>query len=291
MITTHGQGLLDLDKATQPIGELGISTTGRTSNTASISGSIAIDNGVNGTDVSSVSAVDALNRDFIVDLSSMVSANNDSLYELKHTPGQSWGIKYANVGTADYLDFTVGTDNDGAYAIGYTHALHNDINLGIAYSKSKSSPWVSMSGVWGEVTNSTTTDANITWSKNNAWAQAGIMNTKTNIKKGLVTDISDAISAYAVGGIDIGNLTLIAGIKPKVIKGSINLFVPTSVDVNGIMHYNNLRNDYTTETIPFIRANHMYYLNKTDTDVSIVSDALANSKGDYQVNALVKYKF
>jgi len=65
----HGQGLLDLDAATQPVGATGIPTTGRTSGgIASLSGGIAGNIDL-GNVASSTMVLDSYERDFYVDLS------------------------------------------------------------------------------------------------------------------------------------------------------------------------------------------------------------------------------
>ena len=289
-VTTHGQGLMDLDKATQPIGGLGISTTGRTGDVAPLSGHIAV-SGVDGAVVSSVSAVDDFDRDFNVDLSSMVNSNNTSIEQLKHKRGQSWAVKQASIGTSEYKNVTVGTDNKGTYALGYTHDINNNLDLNVTYSETKNSPWINMSGVWGEVNGATTVDTSLTWSDDELWAQVGVMDTKTDINKGLVVNVDDAISAYFVGGVDLDDFTFYAGVKPKVLKGKINLSIPNSVDSNGVMHYNSTSNNYGTSTVPFIGGTHTYYFKENDEDALLNTDVITDSYGNHQVNFTFEYKF
>jgi hypothetical protein len=289
-VTTHGQGLMDLDKATQPVGTLGISTTGRTGNTTNISGSISVD-GVDSALVSSVSAVDDFDRDFNVDLSSMVNSSNSPITQLKHKPGQPWSTKYTDVETSEYMNFTVGTDNKRSHVLGYTHNVNDSLDLGITYSRSKTSPLINMSGVWGDVTSSSTLDANITWSNDTLWAQAGAMNTSTKFNKGLVINIDDAISAYAVAGITLDDFTFYAGIKPKVIKGRIDLSIPSSVDSNGIMHYNTSSNRYGANTVPFIGGTHTYYFKENDSRVTLTTDVIADVDDNYSFDTTFGYKF
>jgi len=290
-VTTHGQGLMDLDKATQPIGSLGISTTGRTGTSATISGSISVD-GVDSAVVSSVSAIDDFDRDFSVDLSSMVNNNTTSIEQLKHKRGQSWGIKYANINTQDYKNFTIGTDNKDVYALGYTHNFDKYLDLNITYSNSNESPWINMSGVWGEVTGSNTLDINATWSDNDVfWAQLGVMSTKTNIDDGLVTEVSDVTSAYAVVGTTYNEFDIYSGIKPKIVNGSVKLNVPTSVDRNGIMHYNSSTHRLNSSITPFIGVNRKFYLRENDEDVSLNTGVIADAEGNHSIGFTFEYKF
>jgi len=290
-VNTHGQGLLDLDKATRPIGNLGISLTGRTGTTTPLSGTISVD-GIESAVVSSVSAIDDFDRDFSVDLSSMVNNNTTSIEQLKHKRGQSWGIKYANIDTQEYNNFTIGTDNEDVYALGYTHNFDKYLDLTITYSNSNESPWINMSGVWGEVTGSNTLDINATWSNDDAfWAQLGIMSTKTNISNGLVTDVSDVTSAYVVAGTTYNNFDIYGGIKPKVINGSVNLNVPTSVDRNGIMHYNPSTRRLNSSITPFIGVDRKFYLRENNDDVSLNTGVIADAKGNHSIGFAFEYKF
>ena len=70
----HGQGLLDMDKATQPVGGVGIPKTGRVDGgTSSISGGAAVNGGASGiVALSNIMVVDSFDRDFYVDLTQMV---------------------------------------------------------------------------------------------------------------------------------------------------------------------------------------------------------------------------
>ena len=149
-----------------------------------------------------------------------------------------------------------------------------------------------MSGVWGEVNGARTIDSSLTWSNDELWAQAGVMNTKTDINKGLVVGINDAMSAYAVAGLTLDDFTFYAGVKPKVINNSrIDLSIPNSVDSNGIMHYNSTSNKYGTNTVPFIGAEHTYYFRKEDEDVSLNTGVIADANGNHSFNVMFEYKF
>ena len=83
-IDEMGQGLLDLNKATQPIGSLGISVTGRTGTAVPLSGSLNIAGGVDATASSmlqNVAVIDSFQRDFAVDLT---PATNSTAQPVAH---------------------------------------------------------------------------------------------------------------------------------------------------------------------------------------------------------------
>lgn len=66
-VNVHGQGLLDLDKATQPVGATGIPTSGRTNgNISTLSGYVSGSSGAMA-ELSSIMVLDSYERDFYVD--------------------------------------------------------------------------------------------------------------------------------------------------------------------------------------------------------------------------------
>ena len=127
----HGQGLLDLDKATQPIGDLKISTTGRTTGelivvnnsyvntTGSFFTSSALDN---------IMVLDDLERDYYVNLGSAIAVNdirkNSDINAMMdgHTylPVQTMYGSWAQGGNFDlgYMNFGVfsGENGNGDYS-------------------------------------------------------------------------------------------------------------------------------------------------------------------------------
>ena len=288
-VNTHGQGLLDLDKATRPVGDLGISLTGRTGTTTPLSGSISV-NGLDSAELSSVSAVDTFDRDFTVDLSKSVT-NKETLKYAYHRRGQSFATKFANLTEQQYGNLVHAGKNNDAFALGYKWNLTDNSKVGVVYSKGKTSPWIDMSGLYGEVTGSNTIDTNITFEEKGLWGQLGILNTKTDIKSGIVTDVSNVTSLYTVGGYDYENWSVYAGITPKVIDGSINLKVPTEVTTDGIMNYTNVESKIGTNTTPFVGFEHTLYFKENDTDISLKTEMVADDNGNHNLGLMFRWKF
>ncbi len=203
-VTTHGQGLLDLDKATQPVGELGISLTGRTGTTATISGSVSI-SGIDDSviaSLSSISAIDDFDRDFKVDLSSMIIQSNN-LMPLQDTykKGDSWGVRLSNLDVKSLDNFSIGLESKEHFLIGYNKSVANTaLDLNLSYSKNKTNHWIDVLGVWGSVNSANTIDSNLTWTNDNFWVQGGVMATNTDLTPGLVSDIDNLYSVYSTAG-------------------------------------------------------------------------------------------
>jgi len=282
-VTTHGQGLMDLDQATRPIGNLGISLTGRTGATTSVSGGISFD-GIDTSAISSVSAIDDFDRDFNIDLSSLVVDNNNSIKS--HTMGESWGTKTANLTATEYENYTMAMNDENNYSVGYNYNWYNDIDVNISYTETENSPWIQMSGIWGETNGSSIVDTNVVWRKDQFWTQLGIMNTNTQYESGLVNDIDTIHSAYTIAGWDEDGFGVYGGIKPTAFSGKVNMNVPTSVDNTGVMHYTNTDTNVNNNVEVFAGVDWKYTHNDTTVNISSVAD-----ENDYNVGFNLTYKF
>lgn len=264
-VNEMGQGLLDLNKATQPVGALSISVTGRTGTAMPLSGSLNIAGAMDATVsnmLSSVSAVDSFQRDFSVNLSSAAKSTPQPVEYMQQTAGQSWSSKFAGLVT-----------NVNGLSIGGGGA---NISVGVssqAFSKDRQelqyqatitrvahNPWVNFSGMWGQSAGSTTTELSMLYSPeiSGAWAQAGVMNTTGQYKYAMVNDVSNIQSAYAIVGWKNNSINLYAGVKPTVTSGSVKLTVPTSVDADGTMNYSNVNSRIRNQDTGFVGASVDY---------------------------------
>ena len=286
---THGQGLLDLDQATRPVGDLGISLTGRNGATVEISGGISV-NGIEAGTLSNVAAVDDYDRDFTVDLS---SANVERKISVEYADRQKnnggWASTMANLSARkiDNVRFAA-SDNVEEYSIGYEHRFFDtNLTAGVSYTKADTNPWIDMSGMWGEVDGSQTTELNLTYDYKDMWAQIGAMNTSTRYKTGLVTDVDDIRSVYATVGYDTDSIAVFGGIKPYAVNGSVTMRLPTSVDADGVMHYDTVSSRVRSELDGYVGFKHNYQKkNHSTTFVGIVDGG-----GEGHLNFNYRYKF
>jgi hypothetical protein len=290
-VTTHGQGLLDLDKATQPVGELGISLTGRTGTTANISGGVSI-SGVDDSviaSLSSVSAIDDFDRDFKVDLTSMIK-QNDNLIPLQsvYKKGDSWGVRLSNLDVKSLDNFSIGLESKEHFLIGYNKSIVNTaLDLNLNYSKNKTNSWVDISGVWGNVDSASAIDANLVWSKNNFWLQGGAIATNTDLTSGLVSDIDNLYSIYTSMGWEEDNWRLYAGTKPKLVKGNIEFNLPSEVNSSGVMHYNKQKTKVKNNTTSFIGGSWQQDMN----GFVLSTDGVVDSGGEHHASITINKKF
>lgn len=314
----HGQGVLDLDKATQPLGDVGISYTGRTGTTVPLSGGIAIA-GVDESalaSLSSVSVVDSIGRDYAINLKPAATTMNSMIpiYQLDHSVGSSWSSKfvggsmeargmyfgtYETPGTMDresFTNVTLGFDDTVFMKRNpYTGAVENpsDWTSKFTFTQSYGSPYMAFSGMWGQVNSSQTFEFSQLYKPNNWYGQVGVMYTTTQFNQGLVKEVDPITAMYGVAGWANDNLNLYAGIKPTVVNGNIHLNVPTSVDASGTMHYTSVKASMRGEAVGYVGAqfNVSEVKDKFDNEHSLKMNGVVDQYGDSRMGAFYEMSF
>ena len=281
----HGQGLLDLDRATRPIGNLGITTTGRTGTAQPIAGSISVA-GLSSTataKLSSVSVVDEFQRDYQVNLTPMVNGQMRQITPyMAHAVGQSWSSKYA--GWANMVGgVTVAGGNFGNTSISVDSQMFDsrrqDLRYQFTVTQTAYNPWVNFNGMWGTSRDATTLEYSAVYapSAQGFWAQGGVMQTVGRYDYGMINRVTPIYSAYAMVGHQQDGINLYAGIKPVAFSGSVNFTVPTSVDADGTMRYENVSGKIRNQTVGFVGSSYStHWKNNT---VSLT--ATAGQDGSY----------
>jgi hypothetical protein len=274
-----------------PIGMLGISMDGRTGSRKPLQGHVSIP-GLDSAVLSHVTAVDSLSRNFVVDLS-VLSHSGKSL-SVDHiqtaTVNQSWSSKF--VAGAGLQDDRWHMSSRGAdYSVGTTvplSVLNPEWSISISKTEVAGSPWMSFSGVFGTVDRSSIleTSLNKTW-KNGYWAQLGTMQTVTSITPGLVTSVDPIWSVHAVAGWSNQNWNVYTGIQPTVVKGSVNIQLPDSVDHTGQLHYRNHQVSVRNQAVGFAGVGYT----KKFSNHMFTAGAVINQQGQYnaKINYLLKF--
>ncbi|MBF0266657.1 MAG: S8 family serine peptidase [Gammaproteobacteria bacterium] len=294
-LNTHGQGLMNLDKATQPIGDLGISTTGRTGNANPITGSIVgIDMGPSAVNaVSNITAVDSYDRDFKVNLTPLVSDKNTmSMKYLSHQKTRAWSSKFTDAKEYKTGNFIVSLNEQSqSLALGYSYDLKDNLKTNITYSKIKESPWTTISGIWGNIKDTKSIELNTTYTMGDYWLQGGAMISSTNFEKGLVTNINDIKSYYAILGynreIQNNKITTYLGLQPKVYSSGIDFTLPATTDASGTMIYSQYSAEISSKTIAYIGADYLASFDNTNFSIS----GQVNTLGNYRTTVNYKIKF
>jgi len=159
----HGQGLLDMDRATRPVGATGIPTTGRTNGGVSnISGGAAVGGGVSEGQVTALTGVmllDSFERDFYVDLGDMTQAVDTRTASVAE-----------QMGAVNYYSGYLG-ENQLAVPVTLNDNSHIVVGAGESNGHALGNAF---SGTLGTTKGSTTMYANYNYQNGGFYAQAGV---------------------------------------------------------------------------------------------------------------------
>lgn len=277
-----GQGLLDLDRATQPVGNLGIALNGRTNSTVPLTGGISISNpGANSiATFGSIAVVDDLKRDFRVNMSGAINANSMNKHPvmIDADPGASWSSRWTGLISGQTLQQPLlVAQNSANSTVTIDSRLFNQTSPTthqLTVTNSQYNPYVYATGSFGETKHSVTTEYNVLHQPGDKpnrnslpqgwWAQGGAMMTNVYHSQGLIDKITPIVAVHAITGYQHGNWNMFAGIKPTVVSGAVHFNVPTAVDEAGTMYYSNVKNNLAAGN-PISYAGVKYQFTFSDT--------------------------
>ena len=190
----HGQGLLDMDAATRPVGATGIPTTGRTDG--------GVSNVVGGASVAGVSAsnlqaltgvmvLDSFERDFYIDLGDMAQDVDTRTASVAQQMGA--------------VNYFAGYMNPNQHiAVPYTLTENSNVTLGVGKSD-EHYLGNSFSGTLGTTVDSNTVYANYNYRNGGFYAQAGLGVTNVNMDKtnSMLVDAGTVLSSTATVGYEV----------------------------------------------------------------------------------------
>ena len=259
-ISWYGMNLLDPNKVMNPVGELKLPLASKLS---------SLNGGVSGLQLngaaSQIKVLDSLGRDYTVNYSSTSITSTNQWSQFAETivddtrSGQVTGLMSAN-----YQGYKVaGSADSQSMLIGLTEM---NVGLGIRanfqFTKMPFNPFVQLSGSWGTIRNSATTEAVFT-RRHEGWvAKMGLMQTVTEMDPGLVTRVNPIVSTWAEVGHEWSRLRVYGGMLPKVISGTADLSMPTSVDINGNVQYTNTKVALDSPTVYYARVVYEGQINK-----------------------------
>ena len=162
------------------------------------------------------------------------------------------------------------------------------INVTAGLTRTLNNPWLDFTGVFGRIQGSTTLDTTLSrsWSAG-YWAQAGVMQTVTDMEAGLVRSVDPLWSAYAVGGWRQGGMNLYAGVQPVLFRGDVHLRLPTEVDAQGVLRYTEHSVAVRNPLVAFMGADHSVPLQQGLARFS----AVFNQVGAYRVGVNIEKRF
>lgn len=250
-LSINGSQVIDPWAAMSPVGMLGLALDGRHGMIRPLSGYIA---GVNFRSAQlRVAALDSLRRDFQVDLSTMNVGrfNHWTRTEVHRQNYTAPSISHAQnlVGTsvseingyrvAQHPDDTMGMFTIGSPGVRITEkfSLHTQMTM------LNFSPWLQMDGVWGKVNNTIISELVGSYRHRSFVANTGLMYAITEITPGLVTNVSNIASVWGEVGFQDQKTGFagFVGIKPWALNGHVNAKIPTSIDQQGNLQYQDVK--------------------------------------------------
>jgi len=298
-----GGRMLDLDALMNPIGGLNLPTVRGLQPIQGFISGVSLDNG-------QVVGVDDLNRSFNLNIKGMnVSRMNMFNINMEHNDGHEMtshaeylvaGPKYTagplRIGTEDRNNYNgYGTGDPslvGRQFNNYTVGLPNlwrrgGLSFGTQYTALNQNPWISMSGAWGQVTNSNIMDNVVTYRNSGFSVQGSLMYVTTNIQPGLITNIRPATGGWAETGYRYtnwekkhGDLGVYLGVKPVLFSGSVEANLPTSIDNNGNTVYTKKNMTIQNQTTAYIRA---LYVNRLSRQSQYRISGMVLDSGQYRI--------
>jgi subtilisin family serine protease len=298
--STHGQGMLDLDRATQPVGAVGIPTSGRTTsavNTATLNtsgGTGSALSSLKGTGaLSNVMIVDEFSRDFYVNLSQGITVKDKR--KISDIKAQQDGLSY--------LPFQ---QSYGNFNQGGEFTIIDDLKVGMASNPDFKGDWSShvtkkfgMSPNFAVRTTLGTMSEQTTWlgnessgalsvGKNNStnFAQVGVdyvqdknkwsidlgrgytnVNTTSNsLIKSVDTLQSQSLKiGFEQSLTDTSNWGITTGLPNYITKGSATVSIPYATSAEGDVLYNDVKANLKTRTPE--KNLGLYYTERGESDM------------------------
>ncbi len=221
----HGQGLLDMDKATRPVGATGLPTSGRTDGGVS-----AVTGGANVSGVSAgqivaltgVMVLDSFERDFYIDLGDMTQSVDTRTASVAEQMG---AVNYF----APYLDKTQ------SVAVPVTINERSSVTIGAGATEG-SYLGNSFSGTLGTTKSSSTVYANYNYVNGGFYAQAGLGITSVEFDKSnsMLASADRVISSTATAGYNINDNWGVAVSQPVTIESAkMDYNVPVARTLDG----------------------------------------------------------
>jgi hypothetical protein len=225
----HGQGLLDMDTATRPVGATGIPTTGRTNGGVSAVAGGANVQGVAASQMqalTSVMVLDSFERDFYIDLGDMtqdVDTRTASVAE--------------QMGAVNY--FAGFMDAEKHIAVPFALTENSNLEVGVGESTGHYLG-NSFQGTLGTTKGSNTVYANYNYTNGGFYAQAGIGYTNVNFdtNNSMMVNAENVVSTTATAGYEFapkeGHTMGFAVSQPVTVESAEFTYkLPTSRTLDG----------------------------------------------------------
>lgn len=262
--TYFGMNLLDPGQALNPQGILAMPTaSGLRQITGSVSGL-----GVNGA-IQSLMVQDAWSRSYKMDYSATrLDSINTWANRLDQTDDATRGLAITNglsYGQSLGMRFGASADNTNQ-VFGMPHIrLGGNWSAAWQFTNLNYSPWMNITGSWGSIKGTSTSETVLTWAHQGWRVRGGAMYTTTKIEPGLVTKVNPITAAWGDVGYSHDGWSISAGTLPRIVRGSAELSLPTGVDTQGRILYTNITAGFDSPLVGFARLGYQGQISKTTT--------------------------
>ena len=247
---THGQGLLDLDRATQPVGALAIPTTGR--NAVIPVGSITVP-GIQGI-ASSVVSFDDYGRHFMLDIGRMIQ--RQSLRDQRSIQTLTTSGSWLNTWLPNNQSLTINSamfdhrPSTNSWTLTMNQGLEN--------------PWLQFGGAWGRQINTTNVEYLHRYepSDSGLFAQVGMIHSRMHMEPGLVTAVSPITAVHTQIGWRRGDTVLWGGYQPTVLSGRVQVSMPVAVDAQGRARFHSQDISLREQPRAFVGFDHRHVVSR-----------------------------
>ena len=308
-VNVHGQGMLDLDEATQPQGAIGIPTTGRVdgtltslNNTYFATGNTSAFSALSGL---KIMILDDYDRDYYLNLGDSITVKDNRKYSdvdmmlagnNTYLPTQQMFGSFAQGGQYDLINnynvgLYTGTNGGGDYSanIGRNFMLNKNFKLKTSVGQmSEQDTWLgnSSDGILAVGDNNNTNFGNIgvDYALGNNVLSLDYTRGKTDIntaQNSLIKNFSDVETesyrlAYEVHKDKHNTFGWSFSLPSHITSGTMDLEVAESVNPNGTINYTDIRSDLTQTTK---EKNLGFFYNHTPADDM---DASFNFTAEYR---------
>jgi len=282
--TYLNMNLLDPAVALSPAGKIAIPTA---SGFRPLSGSIS---GVNlGSTANSLKVQDAFGRAWAMDYSStrlnMLNAWSSRLDEKDDSSRTLSMVTNLQFGQSNGFRYGASPDNQSLVFGMPDYRLGGNLWGTWQFTTMPYSPWMNITGSWGTVKSSTTTEATVTWRQNDWRMRGGTMYTTTQIDPGLVTRVNPITAVWSDVTYALGDWQIAAGTLPKIVGGSVDLTLPTGVDNRGHIQYTNVRAGFDNPLAGFARMGYQTSINR---QTKFSAAGLISTQNSYTVKMEIK---
>lgn len=247
-VNVHGQGMLDLDAATQPQGVIGIPTTGRIDgNRVAISGGVAMQGGGQISSLEDLQIVDDFDRNFGVDGNELIgvadtrTADPVQAAEYSVAPDYYFGYTGGQVINTEVAAFSISQQGDTSVAV-----THDNLVVGLLNERETFLGNYAQSALMSVDGSSTAyVGYNMDYQLNDnvsVFGNAMVGMTQLNVDStGLMKDASTLVSNSATIGVRNdytgGERGFVASLPVAVVSGEATFTTPSTVSASGEVEY------------------------------------------------------